>query len=112
MVIEKGSLNFISDKLRPITIPPFIDRVIQKAITKVLEAELEFLNRLFGFRPNKGVHGAIIGISSRLNIGKRIAIERDIKAVYDKVDKNILLYVLSKRIQDRKFLDLIKERLD
>lgn len=104
-----------SEKMRPITIPPFMDRIVQKAISMILEsiyeAEFDSMNRSFGFRPGKGVHDAIIGIKSKLNIGKHIAIEGDIKAAYDTVDREILMKILNKRIKDNKFLNLIKERL-
>jgi hypothetical protein len=55
-------------KLRPLTIPPFLDRVVQEAIKMVLQAiwepDFELLNRSFGFRPNKSSHDAITAIKS------------------------------------------------
>jgi hypothetical protein len=105
----------VVDKMRPITIPPFIDRIVQKSITMVLEAiyepEFEFLNRSFGFRPGKGVHDAITAITSRYNTGKKTAIEGDIKAAYDTVNKGKLLKILKKKITDHKLLLTIQERL-
>lgn len=106
----------IKDKKRPITIPPFIDRVIQKAIAMVLEAiyepYFEIRNRSFGFRPNKGTHDAIIAATSNYSSGKITAIEGDIEAAYDTVNKETLLSILGERITDRKFLQLIRQRLD
>lgn len=105
----------VLDKLRPITIPPFMDRVVQKAICMVLEAiyepEFDFLNRSFGFRPGKGTHDAITAINSRYNTGKKTAIEGDVKAAYDTVKKDKLLEILGKKIEDKKFLLTMKERL-
>lgn len=103
-------------KLRPITIPPFMDRVVQSAILRVLEAIyepwFEKLNRSFGFRPNKGCHDAIFNLTRRENRGLFMAIEGDIKGAYDNVKKQKLISILEKRIQDKKFINLIKNRLD
>jgi retron-type reverse transcriptase len=101
---------------RPITIPPFMDRVIQASILRVLEAIyepwFEKRNRSFGFRPNKGVHDAIYSIIRQENKGLYMAIEGDIKGAYDNVKKRKLLLLLEKRIKDKKFLEMIKHRLD
>ena len=55
------------DQMRPITIPPFMDRVVQQAIRAVLEAIYEpwfdKSNCSFGFRPFKGTHDAITSIT-------------------------------------------------
>lgn len=102
--------------MRPITIPPFMDRVIQASILRVLEAIyepwFEKLNKSFGFRPNKGCHDAIFSLTRKENRGLVTAIEGDIKGAYDKVKKQILLKILGKRISDAKFLNLLKHRLD
>lgn len=106
----------IPDKMRPITIPPFLDRLVQKAITMVLEAiyepYFESQNRSFGFRPNKGTHDAVVAVTSTYSSGKITAVEGDIEAAYDTVNKDKLISILSKKIKDRKFLQLIKDRLD
>lgn len=103
-------------KLRPITIPPFSDKIVQKAISLVLEAiyepYFEKMNRSFGFRPNKGCLDAIAAITHMISTnGMRTAVEGDIKGAYDNLDKQILVKLLSKRIKDRKFLNLIEKRL-
>ncbi len=102
--------------LRPITIPPFMDRVVQEAIRFVLEAiyepHFEKRNRSFGFRPGKGCHDNIYCLTRSSNNGFYTAIEGDIKSAYDKVCRKKLIEILGKRIQDRKFLNLIQERLN
>lgn len=104
------------DKMRPITIPPFMDRVVQKAICLILEAiyepSFELTNRSFGFRPNKGTQDAIVAVTSLYSSGKITAIEGDIEAAYDTVNKTTLLGILSERIMDRKFLNMMRKRLD
>lgn len=101
--------------LRPITIPPFMDRVVQGAICMVLEAIyepwLEKQNCSFGFRPRKGVHDAIFSLTNWNTRGLHQAIEGDIKSAYDKVCREKLITILGKTIKDRKFLDLLSQRL-
>jgi retron-type reverse transcriptase len=103
-------------KLRPITIPPFMDRVVQTAILAVLESIYEpwfqIQNRSFGFRKGKGVHDAIYATTRMENKGYTFAIEGDIKGAYDNVNREKLITILSKRIMDRKLLKLIHSRLD
>lgn len=102
--------------LRPITIPPFMDRVVQTSILKVLECIyepwFEIQNRSFGFRSRKGVHDAIYALTRRENKGLFTAIEGDIKGAYNNVNRQKLIQILSKRINDRKFLNLMEDRLD
>jgi retron-type reverse transcriptase len=104
-------------KKRPITIPPFTDRIVQKAIELVLqsiyEPVFEKMNRSFGFRPNVGTHDALSALTSRYTTnGMRTAVEGDVEAAYDTVNRDKLIEILRKRIQDEKFLKLIRKRLD
>lgn len=104
-------------KKRPITIPPFMDRVVQNGIKMILEAIYEpyfdKLNCSFGFRPGRGCHNAIYAISNRANsTGLWNALEGDIQSAYDKVNRKTLIKILSKKIKDRKFLNLMDKRLE
>lgn len=81
--------------LRPITIPPFMDRIVQESIKRVLESiyepYFEDMNKSFGFRPAKGTHDCIYSLSRGFCSGFTTAIEGDIKAAYDKVNRKKLL---------------------
>lgn len=104
------------DKKRPITIPLFADRMVQEAIRMVLEAIYEpwftKANVSFGFRSNYSCHDAIVRVAEpALTQGFTTAIEGDIEGAYDNVNPEVLLYILSKRIKDKHFLNFMKERL-
>lgn len=103
------------EKMRPLTIPPFMDRVVQKTIELVLQAiyepVFEKMNRSFGFRPNKGTHDALAAILSTKTSGMKTAVEGDVEAAYDCVVKEKLINILEKRICDSKFINLIRKRL-
>jgi len=108
----------VKDKQRPITIPPFMDRIVQKIITLVLEAiyepYFEHLNVSFGFSPNKRVHDAIAALTTQYQYTNcmKTAVEGDIEAAYDTVDRQKLKDILSEKITDKKFMDLISDRLN
>lgn len=102
---------------RPITIPPFMDRVVQEAIKNVLVAIYEpYFDKMhcsFGFRPNRSVQDAIYTLTNQYTAqGLDIALEGDIKAAYDKVNRKKLIEILEKKIADRKFIKLIENRLN
>ena len=105
-----------SNKKRPITIPPFMDKIVQESIKMVLvaiwEPEFETMNRSFGFRPNKSCHDAISALQSNYTIGLHNALEGDVSAAYDNVRKEDAIRCLEKKIQDKKFIKLISKRLD
>lgn len=95
---------------RPLGIPEFDARVVQEAIRLVLDAIyepiFESINCNYGFRPKKGSHNALYNIPQKTQ-GMTYAIEGDIKGAFDNLDHDILIKILSKRIQDDKFLNLI-----
>ncbi len=103
-------------KKRPITIPPFMDRIVQEAIKMVLESiwepDFELLNKSFGFRSNKSCHDAIVSINNGTTMGLFRAIEGDIAGAYDNVDKDSLIGQLGKKINDKKFLKFMRNRLN
>jgi group II intron reverse transcriptase/maturase len=106
---------------RPIDTPTQEDRIIQEAIRGILEAifepefkEFEMNNGFratnYGFRPHKSTWDAIENIKYK---GQRAiyAIEGDIKGAYNNIDHKLMMSFLSKRIKDKKFLQLIYELL-
>lgn len=104
-------------KMRPITIPPFGDRLVQEAIRMVLEAIYEpvFQKQCcsFGFRASNGVHECITRLREpRYTAGLHMAIEGDIESAYPNLRRDKLLQILSVRIKDNKFIKFMKKRLN
>jgi retron-type reverse transcriptase len=102
--------------LRPLTIPPFMDKVVQTAIKMLLETIYEpwfdKLNCSFGFRSGKGCHDAIYRLTRPHTIGMTLALEADIEGAYPNVDRDILISTLGERIHDKKFLKLLSHRMN
>lgn len=101
-----------SSKKRPLGIPSFEDKLVQEVIRKILDAIYEpiFLDTSHGFRPNRSCHTALHQIKSTCR-GTKWVIEGDITGCFDNIDHEILLKILSQKIQDGRFLELIRRFL-
>lgn len=99
-------------KLRPLGIPSFEDKIVQEVIRQLLEAIYEplFSENSHGFRPNRSCHTALMQIK-RTARGSRWAIEGDITGCFDNINHDILLNILSQKIKDGRFIELIKRFL-
>ncbi len=97
-------------KQRPLGIPTVIDKVVQLAIKKILEAiyEPHFLNSSYGFRPNRNCHQALKAVH-KMVMTKPInwIIDVDIKGFFDNVDHHWMIECLQQRISDPRFKTLI-----
>ena len=95
-------------KQRPLGIPSFRDKIVQDAIRMYLEAIYEpiFSNRSHGFRPDRSCHTALTQITKGFN-GTKWFIEGDIKGCFDNIDHKVLLSLLSEKIKDSRFVNLI-----
>lgn len=99
-------------KKRPLGIPTFKDRLIQESIRLILESIYEpiFSDDSHGYRPNKSCHTALNDIKRKSN-GMIWWIEGDIKGFFDNINHNILIDILRKKIDDERFLRLIRKFL-
>lgn len=88
---------------RPIGIPTFEDKVLQRAVTMLLEGvyEQDFLNCSYGFRPGRSTHQALEALRDGLmEMGGGWVIEVDIKGFFDTVDHRVLRGFLDQRVGD------------
>jgi group II intron reverse transcriptase/maturase len=95
-------------KLRPLGVPSFRDKLVQDAIRQILEAIYEpiFSYNSHGFRPRRSCHTALKQVNRSFR-GSKWFIEGDIKGCFDNIDHSTLLDILSMKIKDSKFLNLI-----
>jgi group II intron reverse transcriptase/maturase len=90
-------------KTRPIGIPTFEDKVLQRAVTMVLEAvyEQDFLDCSYGFRPGRSAHQALQALWRELNMqGGGWVLEVDIQGFFDSLDHQQLRGFLDQRMRD------------
>lgn len=99
-------------KLRPLGIPTATDKLVQGVAARILEEIYEpvFSEHSHGFRKEHSCHTALAEFKHNWN-GMKWIIEADIKGCFDNINHDVLLEVLAKRIEDRRFLKLIKSFL-
>lgn len=98
------------NELRPIGIPAFEDKIVQKSVAMVLGAiyEVDFLNCSHGFRPERSAHGALSALrQSCFDIDVTMLIDADIQGYFDAIDHEKLIEILSKRVKDGTLLRFI-----
>ncbi|MCU5375517.1 reverse transcriptase domain-containing protein [Bacillus pacificus] len=101
-----------SDKMRPLGIPSFDDKLIQKVMEMILSSIYEpiFKDTSHGFRSKRSCHTALERTKIHFQ-GSAWFIEGDIKGFFDNINHNILIQLLSKRINDDRFLRLVRKFL-
>ena len=90
-------------KTRPIGIPGFEDKVLQRAVTMVLGAvyEPQFIEGSYGFRPGRSAHDALEALwKSTMDVRGGWVIEADIESFFDRLDHRRLREFLDKRVRD------------
>lgn len=99
--------------VRLLGIPTVQDRLIQQAIAQVLSRIYEpvFSENSFGFRPRRGAKDAITKSKQYINQGNRWVIDMDLEKFFDKVNHDILMGKLEKKIKDKRLLSLIRKYL-
>jgi len=88
---------------RPIGIPTFEDKVLQRAVAMLLEAiyEQDFLSCSFGFRPGRSAHQALEAVRDvTMPVGGGWVLEVDISKFFDTMDKECLRRMQRRRVRD------------
>jgi RNA-directed DNA polymerase len=99
---------------RELGIPTVTDRLIQQALLQVLQPLLDptFSENSFGFRPGRSAQEAVVRAQAYVQSGRRIVVDVDLEKFFDRVNHDILLGRLQKRIGDAGVLRLIRAYLN
>lgn len=99
---------------RELGIPTVMDRLIQQALLQVLQPLLDptFSEHSYGFRPGRSAHGAVLEAQSYVQSGRRIVVDVDLEKFFDRVNHDILIGRLRKRIPDGRVIRLIRAYLN
>jgi len=99
---------------RELGIPAVLDRFLQQAILQVLQPRFDptFSEHSHGFRPGRSAHGAIREACGHIQAGGRWVVDVDLEKFFDRVNHDVLMGRLSRRIQDRRLLVLLRRYLE
>jgi RNA-directed DNA polymerase len=99
---------------RALGIPTVLDRFIQQALLQVLQPRFDptFSDASYGFRPGRRAHDAIRRAQAYVQEGRRFVVDVDLEKFFDRVNHDVLMGRLAKRIADRRVLGLIRRYLD
>ena len=102
-------------KTRPLGIPTVEDRLVQRAVARILGAifEVDFLDISYGFRPGKGPHHALSALRSQVISKKvRYVFETDIRGYFNNVNHEWLMKMIRQRVADPVIIRLIGKWLN
>ena len=99
--------------VRELGIPTVVDRLIQQALLQVLQPLIDptFSEHSHGFRPRRSAHGAVLEAQQYVQAGYRTVVDVDLEKFFDRVNHDILMDRLAKRIADKPVLRLIRRYL-
>lgn len=94
---------------RHLGIPDVQDRVIQQAILQVLTPifDPDFSESSFGFRPGRSAHGAILQVQQFIRQRYRHCVDMDLSKFFDRVQHDVLMTRVARKVHDRRLLSLI-----
>ncbi len=95
---------------RPLGIPTVLDRFIQQALMQVLQADWDrtFSEASFGFRPEHSAHQAVERAQAYIASGYDVVVDIDLEKFFDRVNHDILMGLVAKRVTDKRILKLIR----
>ncbi|MGH8631208.1 MAG: group II intron reverse transcriptase/maturase, partial [Burkholderiales bacterium] len=100
--------------MRELGIPTVSDRLIQQALLQVLQPLIDptFSEHSYGFRPGRRAQDAVLQAQRHVQEGYRIVVDVDLEKFFDRVNHDILMDRLAKRIEDKAVLRLIRRYLE
>jgi RNA-directed DNA polymerase len=102
-----------SQGVRMLGIPTVIDRLIQQALHQVLSPLFEpsFSEASYGFRPQRSAQQAVLKAREYVRQGRRWVVDIDLEKFFDRVNHDVLMSRLARRIKDKRVLRLIRRYL-
>jgi RNA-directed DNA polymerase len=98
---------------RMLGIPTVLDRMIQQALLQVLQPIFDptFSDDSYGFRPGRSAHQAILRAQEHVASGHRWVVDVDLERFFDRVNHDVLMARVARRVKDKKVLLLIRRYL-
>lgn len=100
--------------VRGLGIPTVMDRLIQQALLQVLNPIFDpgFSENSFGFRPGRSAHDALRRAQEHIRAGYRWAVDLDLAKFFDRVNHDMLMARVARKVRDKRVLKLIRSYLE
>ena len=111
--VRRVEINKPEGGKRMLGIPRLLDRLIQQALAQALGPIFEpvFSDHSYGFRPGRNAHQAVERIRVAIKQGCRIAVDLDLAKFFDRVNHDLLMERVARRVKDKRVLRLIGKYL-
>ena len=99
---------------RELGIPSVTDRLIQQALLQVLQPILDptFSEHSYGFRPGRSAHDAVLAAQAYVQSGRQVVVDVDLEKFFDRINHDILIDRLQKRVPDPGVIRLVRAYLN
>lgn len=99
---------------RKLGVPSVLDRLIQQAVAQVLSPVFDpgFVPVSYGFRPGRSAHDAVKVARTVISQGYRWVVEVDLDAFFDRVNHDVLMARVARKVKDKRLLKLIRRYLE
>lgn len=99
--------------MRQLGIPTVIDRLIQQALHQVMLPvfDCNFSKSSYGFRPGRSAHQAVLAARACVASGRRWVVDMDLEKFFDRVNHDVLMARVARRVKDKRVLGLIRRYL-